>query len=44
VLAQRRQNRGFEGITLDGGKVYAFVQSPGRCNPAFALLPVNPER
>jgi DNA-binding beta-propeller fold protein YncE len=33
VLAQRRQNRGFEGIALDGGKVYVFVQSPLR-NPA----------
>lgn len=33
VIAQRRQNRGFEGIALQGGKVYAFVQSPAR-NPA----------
>lgn len=32
VLAQRRQNRGFEAIALDGGKLYAFVQSPLR-NP-----------
>jgi hypothetical protein len=31
-LAQRRQNRGFEAIAIDGGKVYAFVQSPLR-NP-----------
>jgi DNA-binding beta-propeller fold protein YncE len=33
VIAQRRQNRGFEGIALQGGKLYAFVQSPAR-NPA----------
>ena len=32
VLAQRRQNRGFEAIAMDGGKIYAFVQSPLR-NP-----------
>lgn len=32
VLAQRRQNRGFEGVAWDSGKVYAFVQSPVR-NP-----------
>ena len=33
VIAQRRQNRGFEAIALDQGKIYAFVQSPLR-NPA----------
>jgi hypothetical protein len=33
VLAQRRQNRGFEAVAYDGGKVYAFMQSPLR-NPA----------
>lgn len=33
VLAQRRQNRGFEAIAVQDGKVYAFVQSPLR-NPA----------
>jgi Esterase-like activity of phytase/Secretion system C-terminal sorting domain len=33
VIGQRRQNRGFEGIALQNGKVYAFVQSPIR-NPA----------
>ena len=32
MLAQRRQNRGFEAITYDNGKIYAFVQSPLR-NP-----------
>ena len=35
MLAQRRQNRGFEAIAFDGGKIYAFVQSPAR-NPATA--------
>ena len=30
VLAQRRQNRGFEAIAYDNGKIYAFVQSPVR--------------
>jgi hypothetical protein len=33
VLGQRRQNRGFEGIAIQDGKVYAVVQSPIR-NPA----------
>ena len=32
VLAQRRQNRGFEAVAYDNGKIYAFVQSPLR-NP-----------
>jgi hypothetical protein len=32
VLAQRRQNRGFEGVAFQDGKLYAFVQSPVR-NP-----------
>ncbi|TAD85111.1 MAG: T9SS C-terminal target domain-containing protein [Bacteroidetes bacterium] len=32
VLAQRRQNRGFEAVAMMGSKVYAFVQSPLR-NP-----------
>jgi Ca2+-binding RTX toxin-like protein len=32
VLGQRRQNRGFEGVAFQDGKVYAFVQSPLR-NP-----------
>ena len=33
VLAQRRQNRGFEAIALHDGMIYAFVQSPLR-NPS----------
>ena len=33
MLAQRRQNRGFEAVAFDDGKIYAFVQSPLR-NPA----------
>lgn len=33
VIAQRRQNRGFEAVVIQEGKVYAFVQSPLR-NPA----------
>jgi len=32
VIAQRRQNRGFEGVAFQDGKLYAFVQSPMR-NP-----------
>lgn len=32
VLAQRRQNRGFEAVAFQDGKVLAFVQSPLR-NP-----------
>ena len=32
VLAQRRQNRGFEAVAIDNGKIYAFMQSPLR-NP-----------
>ena len=32
VLAQRRQNRGFEAVAFQDGKFYAFVQSPLR-NP-----------
>jgi hypothetical protein len=32
VLGQRRQNRGFEGLAMQSGKLYAIVQSPLR-NP-----------
>jgi len=32
IINQRRQNRGFEGIAFQDGKLYAFVQSPMR-NP-----------
>jgi alkaline phosphatase len=32
VYAQRRSNRGFEGVAIDGDKVYAFMQS-GLDNP-----------
>lgn len=32
VLGQRRQNRGFEALAMQDGKLYAFVQSPLR-NP-----------
>lgn len=32
ILAQRRQNRGFEALAIQNGKLYAFVQSPLR-NP-----------
>ncbi len=35
VYAQRRANRGFEGIALEGNKVYAFMQS-GLDNPDVA--------
>ncbi len=33
VIAQRRQNRGMEGIAIQDGRIYGFVQSPLR-NPA----------
>ena len=32
ILAQRRQNRGFEAVVIQNDKVYAFIQSPLR-NP-----------
>ena len=32
IIAQRRQNRGFEGVAFQDGKLYLFVQSPIR-NP-----------
>ena len=44
TLAQRRQNRGFEGIALDGGKVYAFVQSPLRNPPTAGNAALNGNR
>ncbi len=28
VYAQRRNNRGFEAVALEGDKLYAFIQSP----------------
>ena len=28
VYAQRRSNRGFEAVALEGNKLYAFIQSP----------------
>ncbi|MBC1221812.1 phytase [Nostoc sp. UCD121] len=28
VYAQRRNNRGFEAVSLEGNKLYAFIQSP----------------
>jgi hypothetical protein len=28
IIGKRRANRGFEGVAYQGGKVYAFVQSP----------------
>jgi 2',3'-cyclic-nucleotide 2'-phosphodiesterase/3'-nucleotidase/5'-nucleotidase len=36
VLGQRRQNRGFEAVAYDSGKIYAFMQSPLR-NPTTLL-------
>jgi len=44
VLGQRRQNRGFEAIALDGGRVYAFVQSPLRNPPTLGNSALNNHR
>jgi hypothetical protein len=44
VLGQRRQNRGFEGIAYDDGKVYAFMQSPLRNPPTLANSALNQMR
>jgi hypothetical protein len=44
VLAQRRQNRGFEAIALQGGKLYAFVQSPLRNPISLANSALNAMR
>lgn len=41
LLAQRRQNRGFEAIMLNGGKIYAFVQSPLRNPMSLANSTLN---
>lgn len=44
VLAQRRQNRGFEAIAWDNGKVYAFVQSPLRNPTSLSNTTLNNQR
>ena len=41
VLAQRRQNRGFEAVAYDNGKIYAFVQSPLRNPTSLANSALN---
>jgi hypothetical protein len=41
VLAQRRQNRGFEAIAYDSGKIYTFVQSPLRNPTSLANSALN---
>ncbi len=44
VIGQRRQNRGFEGIALQNGKVYAFVQSPIRNPSSLSNATLNGSR
>ena len=44
VLGQRRQNRGFEAIAYDGGKIYAFMQSPLRNPPTLLNGDLNAMR
>jgi hypothetical protein len=44
VIGQRRQNRGFEGIALQNGKVYAFVQSPIRNPSSLSNATLNNSR
>lgn len=44
VLAQRRQNRGFEAIAYQDGKLYAFVQSPLRNPTTLSNAALNNNR
>jgi hypothetical protein len=41
VLGQRRQNRGFEAVAYDNGKIYAFVQSPLRNRASLSNAALN---
>ena len=41
VLGQRRQNRGFEGLAIQDGKLYGFVQSPLRNPPTLGNSTLN---
>ena len=44
AIAQRRQNRGFEAIALQDGKLYAFVQSPARNPTSLSNATLNAMR
>lgn len=44
VLAQRRQNRGFEAVAYQDGKIYAFVQSPIRNPETLSNSTLNDSR